>query len=101
MSKSLSYIDVNWLQVNGGLSQNNVLSYFYLSPFYNKNCSNEIVRLQFGNNMNMMLQMIGEEYVLDHECIDAPHLFVIKKQYRSSISSSDLKEGILSCMCLL
>ena len=86
---------MNWLQCNGGLSQNNVLAYFFLSPFYNKNCNNEIVRAQFGNNSSMMFQMIGNEYVLDQECMEEPHLFVIKCQSRISPTAADLKEGNL------
>ncbi|KAG0030824.1 Mediator of RNA polymerase II transcription subunit 6 [Podila clonocystis] len=76
-----------WLIGMGGLNPENVLDYFALSPFWDPECNNAVLRMQTQfNNLGEMKQrlseMIGVEFalVLDRY----PHLFVIQKQRRKN-----------------
>ncbi|KAF9332116.1 Mediator of RNA polymerase II transcription subunit 6 [Podila minutissima] len=76
-----------WLIGMGGLNPENVLDYFALSPFWDPECNNAVLRMQTQfNNLGEMKQrlseMTGVEFalVLDRY----PHLFVIQKQRRKS-----------------
>ncbi|KAG0078557.1 Mediator of RNA polymerase II transcription subunit 6 [Podila epicladia] len=76
-----------WLIGMGGLNPENVLDYFALSPFWDPECNNAVLRMQTQfNNLGEMKQrlseMTGVEFalVLDRY----PHLFVIQKQRRQS-----------------
>ncbi|KAG0317833.1 Mediator of RNA polymerase II transcription subunit 6 [Podila horticola] len=76
-----------WLMGMGGLNPENVLDYFALSPFWDPECNNAVLRMQTQfNNLGEMKQrlseMTGVEFalVLDRY----PHLFVIQKQRRKN-----------------
>lgn len=101
MSKYESYFDVQWLQMNNGLSLNNAIEYFYSSPFYKKECNNEIIRYLpnttnslTGNDsyISKLKTMKGLEFVVDENIHNIPHLFIIKQQYRKSYDVTELIE---------
>lgn len=94
-----------WIAANGGLlNYHNALAYFMLSPFYDKSCNNEILRMQsqfnqLGDLSGLLSQMTGIEYTLlqpKNEELNStspeafkqfnapPSVFVVQKQTRSS-----------------
>ncbi len=88
------YIDIAWL-TTFGLGPNNVLEYFYTSPFYDPNTNNETYRIQAIPSYVMVEQLkksIGLEYEVDLHLSKEPHLFVIKKQNRSAGNSVEVLE---------
>jgi len=88
----LSFIDTIFLQ-HFGLFKENALDYFSLSPFYDKQCSNEVCKMQgFSQNQiqNQLKAMTGVQYVLDEGVQDA-RLFVVKQEYRQSNSYATLQ----------
>ncbi|KAJ1379102.1 mediator complex, subunit Med6 [Ochromonadaceae sp. CCMP2298] len=84
------YIDITWL-TSFGLSSDNILDYFYTSPFYDHLTNNEIIRTQ-GVSPSHLLEMTGMEYVFDPESSKLPHLFVIRKQHRRSRNNTEIKD---------
>ncbi|XP_050231704.1 mediator of RNA polymerase II transcription subunit 6 [Mercurialis annua] len=66
------------------LDRNLVFDYFALSPFYDRTCNNELLRLQSIHPLDLshLSKMIGIEYMLN-EVIE-PNLFVFRKQKRDS-----------------
>jgi MED6 mediator sub complex component len=76
------FIDIQWLKMYG-LGRNNVLDYFYTSPFFDLTSNNELIRTQ-GVQPEHLINMTGLEYALDTDIPDQPNLFVIRKQYRES-----------------
>ncbi|KAG0048323.1 Mediator of RNA polymerase II transcription subunit 6 [Gryganskiella cystojenkinii] len=79
-----------WLMGMGGLNPDNVLDYFALSPFWDPECNNAILKMQTQfNNLGEMKQrlseMVGVEFALVHERY--PTLFIIQKQYRNPKAS--------------
>ncbi|KAF9110096.1 Mediator of RNA polymerase II transcription subunit 6 [Mortierella sp. AM989] len=76
-----------WIMGVGGLNPDNVLDYFALSPFWDPECNNAVLRMQTQfNNLGEMKQrlseMTGVEFALVHE--KYPTLFIIQKQRRRS-----------------
>ena len=67
-----------WMPI---LNPSNVLEYFAESIFYERQCNNEIIRMQ-RLNPDQMLNMVGPEYVL--LIAQEPILYVIRKQHRTS-----------------
>lgn len=84
------YIDITWL-TTFGLQIDNVLEYFYTSPFYDPNCNNEIVRTQ-GLSSEHLQALVGTEYAVDIQSSQPPHLFVIRKQERRSKTITETLE---------
>ena len=76
------YIDIQWLKTYG-LGKNNVLDYFYTSPFFDLTSNNELIRTQ-AVHPDHLVNLTGLEYALDPDIPDQPNLFVIRKQYRES-----------------
>ncbi|GAB4839660.1 hypothetical protein Ancab_029186 [Ancistrocladus abbreviatus] len=66
------------------LDSNNVFDYFALSPFYDRTCNNEQLRMNGSHPLDLSLlsKMTGIEYMLSE--VMEPHLFVIRKQKRDS-----------------
>ncbi|CAN0348740.1 unnamed protein product, partial [Phaeothamnion confervicola] len=100
-----------WLQT-WGLGPENVLEYFYMSPFYDRSCNNEHCRMQGVRPEDGLRNMVGLEYALislpaeDHTsaagnaaaaavATAAPppprRLYVIYKQHRKSQTIVDVK----------
>ncbi|CAM6129964.1 unnamed protein product [Calypogeia fissa] len=78
---SISFRDQLWLN-SFPLDCALVFDYFALSPFYDRTCSNEQLRLRSIHPLDAasLKSMTGIEYIL-HEAQE-PHLFVIRKQKR-------------------
>jgi mediator of RNA polymerase II transcription subunit 6 len=81
------YLDITWL-TTFGLGPNNVLEYFYTSPFYDPTSNNEMFRIQGIPSYTMIAALtngktVGLEYEVDNALSKDPHLFVIKKQNRN------------------
>jgi MED6 mediator sub complex component len=76
------YIDIQWLKTYG-LGRNNVLDYFYTSPFFDLASNNNLIRTQ-GVQPDHLVNLTGLEYAVDPDIPDQPNLFVIRKQYRES-----------------
>lgn len=89
------YIDITWL-ATFGLRHDNVLEYFYTSPFYDPICNNEAVRTQ-GLSSDHLQGLTGLEYVVDLQSSKEPHLYVIRKQFRRSKQSAETLE-IFYCL---
>jgi mediator of RNA polymerase II transcription subunit 6 len=88
--KDTQYIDVLWLQTFG-LNKQNVLDYFYTSPFFDKSSNNQQLRNQ-GVNIEYLNKMIGIEFTVDDAMCFEPHLYVIKKSDRINPQKSILLE---------
>ncbi|OAG29891.1 mediator of RNA polymerase II transcription subunit 6 [Nematocida displodere] len=78
--------DPLWLQHNA-LTSETALSYFSLSQFYDRNCNNEVLKMQTMHNPlagggEFLQKMAGIQYVIDHA--EEPQLFLIKKCERLS-----------------
>lgn len=76
------FIDITWLSTYG-LRKENVLDYFYQSPFYESASNNEVIRSQ-GVSVDHLVTMTGMEYAVDDKRSMEPHLYVIVQQYRQS-----------------
>ena len=63
-SRHLSFQDVVFLQFYNGVPPDRTMEYFAMSPFYDKQCNNEICRMQ-ALSADRMRQMVGVEYVVD------------------------------------
>ena len=79
--QNLLFIDTIFLQ-NFGLSRENVLDYFALSPFWDPMSNNQAIRTQGASLMNL-LNMKGLEFVVEPN-LNEPKIFIIKKQKRLS-----------------
>ena len=103
-SKDLNgFMDTTWLQSHP-LTEKTVLDYFSLSPFYDRSCNNEILRMQrmyrgdLGPDaitpiddawMNEQLAlMTGIEYIVHHST--PPSLFIIYMRHRVSKEKTTL-----------
>jgi hypothetical protein len=87
--RNLSFMDLAWVE-RYGLSRDNALNYFYLSPFYNLESNNQAI-LEQGSSTTHLVNMIGIEYQVEpnpHE----PILFIIKKHNRKSPTMTDTLE---------
>lgn len=79
----ICFRDQLWLNTYP-LDRNFVFDYFALSPFYDRTCNNEQLRMNSIHPLDIshLSKMTGIEYVLN-EVIE-PNLFVIRKQKRDS-----------------
>lgn len=77
---SISWHDSAWIPV---LNPSNVLDYFSerSNPFYDRQCNNEIIKMQ-RLSQDQLANMTGIEYILLH--VQEPILYIIRKQYRIS-----------------
>ncbi|XP_034238806.1 mediator of RNA polymerase II transcription subunit 6 [Thrips palmi] len=75
---TLSWHDTAWIPM---LNPANVMDYFSerSNPFYDRQCNNEVVRMQ-RLGMDQLNNMTGLEYILLH--VQEPILYVIRKQHR-------------------
>lgn len=73
--------------INDQFIEHRVLSYFKISPFYNKNSNNDLLQEQ---SSKMLKTMTGLEYVVDLELSKPPHLFVIVLQNRLSAKQVEI-----------
>lgn len=80
----ISWHDSNWVP---HLNPNNILDYFCQksNPFYDRNCNNEIAKMQRLAPEQMSV-MTGTEYTLLH--VQEPILYVIRKQERHAPDST-------------
>ncbi|CAJ0839503.1 13253_t:CDS:2, partial [Entrophospora sp. SA101] len=83
---TITWRSVEWIQMQpDGLNSNNVLDYFAESPFWDPQCSNNILKMQTRYNelkdiTSNLRKMKGNEFqVVDEK---PPYLWVIRKQYR-------------------
>ncbi|KAL6784157.1 hypothetical protein ACKKBG_A05035 [Auxenochlorella protothecoides x Auxenochlorella symbiontica] len=86
-----SWRDDLWLQAYG-ISPLNILDYFSLSPFYDKNCSNEGAKQQGLELTQLAILAPGIEYVLRDA--QPPHLFVICRQHRAAPSAPAAPQAV-------
>ncbi|CAD5119201.1 DgyrCDS7836 [Dimorphilus gyrociliatus] len=63
------------------LNPSNILEYFSQSPFYDRTCNNEIIKMQ-RLKVNQLQNMTGIEYFLIHT--QEPIFYVIRKIHRNS-----------------
>lgn len=75
--------DSAWIPM---LNTSNILEYFANSPFYDRECNNEMIKMQ-RLNPDQLLNMTGIEYFLLHT--QAPILYVIRKGNRQSPTHSE------------
>uniref|UniRef100_A0A1D1XKU8 Mediator of RNA polymerase II transcription subunit 6 n=1 Tax=Anthurium amnicola TaxID=1678845 RepID=A0A1D1XKU8_9ARAE len=77
----ICFRDQLWLNTYP-LDRNLVFDYFALSPFYDRTCNNEQLRLRSIHPLDaaQLSTMTGNEYMLSE--VMEPHLFVIRKQKR-------------------
>lgn len=78
--------DPAWLQ-SFPLTRESVLDYFALSQFYDRNCNNEVLKMQTQHSElrdleGLLRKMSGVQYAVHHA--EEPHLFVIRKCRRLS-----------------
>ncbi|KAL4427654.1 hypothetical protein ABPG75_001743 [Micractinium tetrahymenae] len=80
----LAWRDDMWLAAFG-LHHGNVLDYFALSPFYDRNCNNE--RGLMAGKPRSQPPAVGEgvEYLLADS--QPPHLFILRKMYRHALGA--------------
>lgn len=75
----ICWFDSAWIPF---LNPSNVLEYFSKSnSFYDRQCNNEIVKMQ-RQSLDVLKNMTGIEYILLHA--KEPILYVIRKQHRHS-----------------
>ncbi|XP_060601728.1 mediator of RNA polymerase II transcription subunit 6-like isoform X1 [Ruditapes philippinarum] len=77
---SITWHDSAWIPV---LNAGNVLDYFSerSNPFYDRQCNNEIIKMQ-RLSQDHLVNMTGTEYIVLH--VQEPILYIIRKQYRHS-----------------
>ncbi|PVV02493.1 hypothetical protein BB560_003051 [Smittium megazygosporum] len=74
-----------WILHAGGLNSQNVMEYFSLSPFWDPNSNNAVLKMQtqfnaLQNERMDLVHMVGIEFALVYE--KAPEYFVIAKRRR-------------------
>lgn len=74
----LTWNDMQWIS-SFPLNEATALHYFSLSPFYDQQCNNELVRMQ-QLDPSLLKTMAGIEYSVTSPC---PNLFVVSKSRRS------------------
>ncbi|RHZ62063.1 hypothetical protein Glove_344g54 [Diversispora epigaea] len=87
-TRHISFRDDYWFQYNGVLTNENVLEYFSISPFYERQCNNEIVKMSsrvLTEPIEVTLRkMKGIEYSVILSI--PPNLFLIQKRNRISVN---------------
>ncbi|KAG0745714.1 hypothetical protein G6F57_004960 [Rhizopus arrhizus] len=89
--------DTNWLERVGGFqNQQTVLDYFALSPFWDRQCNNQVLAMQTQYNdlrqpyeatIQALRKMTGVEFAIVHE---QPPVWVIQKRYRRGPAEDDV-----------
>lgn len=75
----ICWFDSAWIPF---LNAQNVLEYFSkATAFYDRQCNNEIIKMQ-RQSLDVLKNMTGIEYILLH--VKEPILYVIRKQHRHS-----------------
>ncbi|TID21043.1 hypothetical protein CANINC_003538 [Pichia inconspicua] len=88
----LEWRSPEWINVNG-LRTDNVLEYLSESPFWDRQCSNQQLKMQRGGIVPIptvdpeLTRMRGVEYVL--LLAREPDLWVVRKQFRSGNGNGD------------
>lgn len=89
--ESLCFYDQNFL-AQGQLTPENIIQYFSFSPFYDKSCLNEILKMQsqFANIdiSHKLTSLPGTYYILEHSSTD---LFVIAKKRNTGQETATLR----------
>ncbi|ODV89666.1 hypothetical protein CANCADRAFT_14293, partial [Tortispora caseinolytica NRRL Y-17796] len=77
----VSWRSPEWVRMNG-LTTENVLDYFALSPFYDRTANNQVLKMQqvTGSLIEQLRRMRGIEFVV--AVAKEPELWVIRKQNR-------------------
>ncbi|CAG8582288.1 13410_t:CDS:2 [Acaulospora morrowiae] len=92
--RQIVFRDSCWLLRNGLLKNETVLDYFSLSPFYDKRCNNELLKMtcRFLDESveRTMRRMKGIEYVVINSL--PPDLFIIRKQNRVAYNEAHALE---------
>ncbi|KAF7721098.1 Mediator of RNA polymerase II transcription subunit 6 [Apophysomyces ossiformis] len=94
---NLEWRDTNWLEHVGGFqNQQMVLDYFAMSPFWDRQCNNQILSMQTQYNdlrqsyeatVEALRKMTGIEFAVVH---DHPPVWVIQKRYRRGPALDDV-----------
>jgi mediator of RNA polymerase II transcription subunit 6 len=89
--EDLYFVDPRFLSA-GVLDSSNAMEYFSASPFYDKSCNNEILRMQTQfralDLKSKLSQMVGVFYELIHSNSEQT-LFIIRKAHNHGDSRSD------------
>lgn len=89
--ESICFYDPNFI-AQAQLSPENIIQYFSLSPFYDKGCLNEILKMQsqFANIdiSHKLTSLQGFYYILENTSQD---LFVIAKKKNNGIKTTTVK----------
>ncbi|KAL0089850.1 MED6 mediator subfamily complex component-domain-containing protein [Phycomyces blakesleeanus] len=94
---SVEWRDTNWLERVGGFqNQQMVLDYFAMSPFWDRQCNNQVLSMQTQYNdlrqpyeatVEALRKMTGIEFAVIHE---QPPVWVIQKRYRRGPAPDDV-----------
>ncbi|KAI8146337.1 MED6 mediator sub complex component-domain-containing protein [Fennellomyces sp. T-0311] len=94
---SVEWRDTNWIERVGGFqNQQMVLDYFSMSPFWDRQCNNQILSMQTQYNdlrqpyeatVEALRKMTGIEFAVVHE---QPPVWVIQKRYRRGPEENDV-----------
>ncbi|GAA5796949.1 hypothetical protein HPULCUR_002327 [Helicostylum pulchrum] len=94
---SVEWRDTNWLERVGGFqNQQMVLDYFALSPFWDRQCNNQVLSMQTQYNdlrqpyeatVEALRKMTGIEFAVVHE---QPPVWIIQKRYRRGPAIDDV-----------
>ncbi|KAI7854450.1 mediator complex, subunit Med6 [Circinella umbellata] len=93
----LEWRDTTWIERVGGFqNQQMVLDYFSMSPFWDRQCNNQILSMQTQYNdlrqpyeatVEALRKMTGIEFAVVHE---QPPVWVIQKRYRRGPEPNDV-----------
>lgn len=85
--------DVSWLSFYGGVRMDNALDYFSLSQFYDRTCTNEVLRMQMRNpDGSLPMQaavtahlpsLTGIEFVILEDQCKPSRLYIVAKRERT------------------
>lgn len=95
-----------WINING-LRTDNVLEYFSQSPFWDRQCNNQILKMQRQFNGTLMIiptfdselrKLRGIEYVL--YMVKEPDLWIIRRQMRNGDGSKAFNKNPIENMTI-
>ncbi|KAI8374783.1 mediator complex, subunit Med6 [Blakeslea trispora] len=94
---SVEWRDMNWIERMGGFqNQQMVLDYFAQSPFWDRQCNNQVLTMQTQYNdlrqpyevtLEALRKMTGIEFAVVHE---QPPVWIIQKRYRRGPQPDDV-----------
>ncbi|KAI8887085.1 MED6-domain-containing protein, partial [Backusella circina FSU 941] len=94
---SVEWRDTNWLERVGGFHNRQiVLDYFALSPFWDRQCNNQVLAMQtqyndlrqpYDETVEALRKMTGIEFAIVHE---QPPVWIIQKRYRRGPAPDDV-----------